>query len=560
MDLSLEIRKKKLSGLKKREELEREVSMIQRMLNQEEKLHEILTLVYRQQDGSSISIPDFLPPRMKEVLEELTIVEGEIGRLESQIRQLKQCLNQEHQVTQDKKSKPAGDISTMKQDSQENVVFETKALHFISKAIKGDYTLGDFMSLHERTRTTTKRVPQGGVSDQKENQYTGEVVIRFQERSPRRSGLPKAFSQSREQILEANWDMPPKSPTRLVSEDSSQTWHPNKLSENIMKCLNFIFVRLLRTSRAMELEKSGTVTRPINTLLSSRCFRVENALNPNSNLQKKSRQQDPYGIFDVEESIPRVIGPYKNLAIFTSSSMDPKCISSSSSIPLLKKLWVLMSNLQKVELGGLTYQQKLAFWINMYNACIMHGYLQYGPPNTCEDILAMTNKATLNVGGNTISAQAIEHQILWKPTASNLQEVHFFTVPIQVLLVLIILKRDLSESYPKGDKEDGREANVGKLFGLELMDRNVTFALCCGTRSSPAASGFAMAFGVVAAREMFSSLSLPLASCNPSNIGILAFVRPAMPASSTKRDGDVGAELEGRDLTMVGDMLSHIPS
>ncbi|KAE8727675.1 hypothetical protein F3Y22_tig00005406pilonHSYRG00132 [Hibiscus syriacus] len=70
-------------------------------------------------------------------------------------------------------------------------------------------------------------------------------------------------------------------------------------------------------------------------------------------------------------------------------------------------------------------------------------------PNTCEDILAMTNKATLNVGGNTISAQAMEHHILRK----------------------------------QGDKEDGREANVGKLFGLELMDRNVTFALCCRTRS-----------------------------------------------------------------------------
>lgn len=33
-----------------------------------------------------------------------------------------------------------------------------------------------------------------------------------------------------------------------------------------------------------------------------------------------------------------------------------------------------MNNLQKVELRGLTYEQKLAFWINMYNACIMHVY------------------------------------------------------------------------------------------------------------------------------------------------------------------------------------------
>ncbi|KAL4341072.1 hypothetical protein GQ457_08G000810 [Hibiscus cannabinus] len=437
------------------------VSMLQKMPLQEEKM---------LQDGPSISTPDFLPPRMKELLAELAMVEGEIARLESQISQLKLGLNQEHEATQDKKFKqwqPAGDPSTiankkkkhMKQDGQENVVFETKALHFISKAIQGDYTLSDFLSPNDRTGNTRVLL-----SDQRENKYTGEV--KFQERTLRKNGLLKASSpvrspKPREQILEVNWDLPPKSPSStFVSEENGQAWHPNKLSENIMKCLNFIFVRLLRTSRAMELEKSGTVTRSTNTPLSSRSFKVENTLNLNSNLQKKSRQQDPYGIFDVEESIPRDIGPYKNLAIFTSSSMDLKSISTSSSIPLLKKLRVMMSNLQKVDLRALTYQQKLAFWINMYNACIMHGYLQYGLPNTCEDILAMTNKATLNIGGNTISAQAMEHQILRKPTTSNIEE-----------------------AYPKGDDQ---EADVCKIFGLGLRDRNVTFALCCGTRSSPA--------------------------------------------------------------------------
>lgn len=136
--------------------------------------------------------------------------------------------------------------------------------------------------------------------------------------------------------------MLPKSlSSTLLTEENSQNWHPNKLAENIMKCLNFIFVRLLRTSRAMELEKSGPITRTMNTPLHTRSFRVENTLNhPKSilALQKELRQQDPYGIFDMEESIPRDVGPYKNLVIFTSNSMDPKCISSSSSIPLLKKL------------------------------------------------------------------------------------------------------------------------------------------------------------------------------------------------------------------------------
>ncbi|XP_012574015.1 uncharacterized protein [Cicer arietinum] len=109
-------------------------------------------------------------------------------------------------------------------------------------------------------------------------------------------------------------------------------------------------------------------------------------------LHKESRQHDPYGIFNTEESIPRDIGPYKNLVIFTSSSMYPKFISSPSSVPLLIKLRILMSNLQTVDLKGLTNQQKLAFWINLYNACIMHGFIQYGVPSTPEKLTALMNK------------------------------------------------------------------------------------------------------------------------------------------------------------------------
>lgn len=39
----------------------------------------------------------------------------------------------------------------------------------------------------------------------------------------------------------------------------------------------------------------------------------------------------------------------------------------------------------------------------------------------------------------------------------------------------------------KGEKND-KENIVRELHGLELFDPNVMFALCCGTRSSPAVS------------------------------------------------------------------------
>ncbi|KAF8403091.1 hypothetical protein HHK36_011185 [Tetracentron sinense] len=472
-------KKKNFSGQQRREELEQEVSMLHKMLNQEQKVHEILERVYHRTDGSSLHIPNFLPPKMKELLAELAMVEDEIARLEGEISHLQIGLRREQEINEESKSKqwqhgisnppdhsstPSDPASTNK-GVHERLAFETKALYFINKAIKGDYRLSQFSN-------NEKMGNSRGTTDQKENLSHEEVG--FQEKVPRKSGLQKPLSPIRprprhptpkpvQRDPEVSLDLPPKSLSNSIQpEDISPKWQPNKLSESIMKCLIFIFVRLIRTSRSMELERSGTILRSTHSSLSSRSFRGETALSSKATLQKESKQQDPYGIFNIEESIPRDIGPYKNFVIFTSSSLGSKSISSSSSISLLQKLRALMNHLQNLDMRFLTYQEKLAFWINMYNACIMHGFLQYGVPSSQEKLLRLMNKATLNIGGNKINALAIEHFILRQQSSSVL--------------------KDFCWSGEVGDKE----ALVRSIYGLESAEPNVAFALCCGTRSSPA--------------------------------------------------------------------------
>ncbi|CAA3014886.1 uncharacterized protein LOC111372828 [Olea europaea var. sylvestris] len=465
-----EIIKKKLSGQQKKEELEREVSVLHKMLAHEQKVHEFLQQLQNRQDGSSLSIPNYLPPKVKELLAELAMVENEIVRLESQISQLQSEVKNEKESNskqwQQNGTPKNNNENTSRHRSNEKTMFEAKGLHFISKAIKGDYNLSDF-------RINDKGTNPKGLSDHKENNFHDEIGI-FREKVSKRSGMLKAASPFRDMRhptprKDRNLEIPADILQKVMStpihseEQSIHKWPPNKLSENIMKCLIFIFVRLLRTSRAMELEKSGQIARSTNFSLS---FRAETSLNSKTSLmfQKDSRQQDPYGIFDSEESITRDIGPYKNLVRFTSSSMDPKCIQNSNSVPLFQKLKVLMNGLQKVDLRFLSHQQKLAFWINMYNASIMHGFLQYGIPSssTPEKLFKLIHKATLNIAGNIINAQAIEHFILRKLEPSLLKQI-----------------------TGKGEK-DNKEAIVGELYGLQSPDPNVIFALCCGTRSSPA--------------------------------------------------------------------------
>ncbi|XP_042475707.1 uncharacterized protein LOC122057612 [Macadamia integrifolia] len=482
-------RNKKLNGHNKREDLEREVSMLQKMLDREEKVHQILEHASNRHDSSAIQIPSFLPHKMKEILAELAMVENEITRLETEISHLQRGLISHEQQETFKESKPikwqsgTDDLSInpgryssppryptpIPKKIPERQAFDTKALHFISKAIKGDYAL-DYFSNNENISTSKV------VADQKESNTNEDIGV-LEDKVPRKSGIQKPTSpnslpkQSTSKPVEHDQeelapDLPPKSLSNSspLEDQSGQKWQPNKLSESIMKCLIFIFVRLIRTSRTMELERlaAGTISKSNNS--SSRSFRSDISLNSitNLSLQKGSRQQDPYDIFDVEESIPRDIGPYKNFVRFSSNSLDLKNISSSSSIPLLQKLRVLMNNLSKLDLKFLTYQQKLAFWINMYNACIMHGFLQYGVPSSQEKLLTLMNKATLNIGGNMINALAIENFILRHRSSSNLKDV-----------------------YRKGEMEE-KEATVRSIYGLETPEPNVTFALCCGTRSSPA--------------------------------------------------------------------------
>ncbi|XP_058083723.1 uncharacterized protein LOC131231517 [Magnolia sinica] len=470
-------RMERINRPQKKVELEKEVAKLNKMLDYEERVHEILE---HASHGHVSSIPSFLPPKMKELLAELAMVEEEITRLEREISNLQQILTHDQKFLNGSKSKqwPHESLSflepldrsmtphpraTIKPKwTHERLPSEARALFFINQAIKGDYISSRFARDNEKIENSI------GAVDHKE----GQRDVRSREKLSRKSGIIEKPSMQKIPPRHSTGkpiELDPEIPFNLLRksfsdsspfEENIQKLQPNKLSESIVKCLVCIFMRLIRTSRAMELEKSGPITRSTHPSPSSRSFRSENALNlkASSTVSREMGQQDPYGIFAFEDSLPRDIGPYKNFARFTSSSLDVKNISSS--IPLLRKLRVLMSNLYNVDLRFLTYHQKLAFWINMYNACIMHGFLQYGLPSNSEKVLALMNKAVLNIGGNQLNALAIEHFILRQPT--TVKEVHWYG--------------------EKNDKDD----IVHSIYGLEYPEPNVMFALSCGSRSSPA--------------------------------------------------------------------------
>ncbi|XP_020681440.1 uncharacterized protein LOC110098845 isoform X2 [Dendrobium catenatum] len=473
-------RMKTESVKQRRRELEEEVRKLQKMLTDEQKVHEILQRAQLPNCiPSTIHFPNFLPKEAKELLAELIVLEEEIARLEGEISKIQHSISStEESRVQDSKRynqymhESTGLIASSNHPStsptqipksnlfEEKAAFERKPMFmfFINQAIKGACFNDGFAS--------------NGGSLEIASKMEGQKMANNRERIPRKSEI---IEQQHSQKKPPRHPSPRKSDSnvdifhKLLHETTlssspldknGQKWQPNKLSEEILRCLICIFLRLMRTSRPMELEKLNNISRSSNLISRTKSSRMVSSLNLNSrpNIHRQTVQKDPYGIFQVQGSLVRDIGPYKNLVRFASSSLELKGIFNC--LPLLNKLRNLMSNLHEVNLKSLTHQQKLAFWINIHNICLMHGFLEHGLPSNPEKILGLRNKAVLNIGGNMLNALTIENFILKQP--SNTKDAHW-----------------------KSDK-DVKEDAIRIMYGLELAEPNVQFALCFGNRSSPA--------------------------------------------------------------------------
>ncbi|CAI0465287.1 unnamed protein product [Linum tenue] len=196
--------------------------------------------------------------------------------------------------------------------------------------------------------------------------------------------------------------------------------NPNTVSEDIVKCLSSIFARLSTTKK-----------------------------------NHNSSEYDPYGIW--ADFGRRDVGQYKHLCAIEADTINPN--RTSNSLFLLHRLKLLLGKLGAVKLDKLTHQEKLAFWINIYNSCMMNAFLECGIPESPEMVVTVMREATINVGGHLLSAITIEHFILRLPYHSKY-------------------------ALSKGSKND--EMTARSKFGLELSEPLVTFALSCGSWSSPA--------------------------------------------------------------------------
>ncbi|KAL2477198.1 hypothetical protein Fot_46212 [Forsythia ovata] len=131
---------------------------------------------------------------------------------------------------------------------------------------------------------------------------------------------------------------------------------------------------------------------------------------------------------------------------------------------LLQYFRFLISRLAQVDPGKLKHEEKLAFWINVHNALVMHAFLVYGIPRGNLKRFSLVLKAAYNIGGRTVSIDIIQSSIL----GCRLPR------PAQWLQSLFFPKA----KFRAGDSQ--------KAYAIQHPDARLHFALCLGCHSDPA--------------------------------------------------------------------------
>ncbi|KAF8101445.1 hypothetical protein N665_0205s0038 [Sinapis alba] len=178
---------------------------------------------------------------------------------------------------------------------------------------------------------------------------------------------------------------------------------PNKLSEGMIKCMSEIYCKLSEPPSVLHQRLSSSP----NSSSSSSAFSPSDQYDTSSPGLGNSSSFD--NSFRVEEE-KSFSGPYSNMVEVLCIYRDAK--KASEVEDLLQNFKSLISRLEEVDPSKLKHEEKLAFWINVHNALVMHAFLAYGIPQSNVKRVLLLLKAAYNVGGHTVSAEAIQSSIL----------------------------------------------------------------------------------------------------------------------------------------------------
>lgn len=457
-----------------------DVDKLKKKLRHEENVHRALERAFNRPLGALPRLPPYLPQYTLELLAEVAVLEEEVVRLEEQVVNFRQGLYQEAVHTGygrnaensvgfcnelSGRSSKREESPCLSQNEANSRLYGTRTFSSLSRSASSRKLLSSKLVSEKISHSFNDRPTRGEQALEKPNSSLEDSRGKenrscpnsAKDKNDKQPPEKRTHSVKRPPIKAESLEKCADSPklqvdSRLVDRERAQesSFHscdggvlevdstPNKISEDVLKCLSSIFLRLSTLK---------------NKSIDSKSIRSLVFLSHDNNQETDFR--DPYSF--CSEFRKREVGPYKHLFSIEASTIDLNRKANASF--LVHRLKILLGKLASVKLEGLTHQQKLAFWINSYNSCMMNAFLEQGIPETPEMVVRLMQKATITVGGHLLNAITIEHFILRLPY-------------------------HLKYTCPKVARNDDKKAR--SMFGLEWSEPLVTFALSCGSWSSPA--------------------------------------------------------------------------
>ncbi|KAL1212179.1 hypothetical protein V5N11_001432 [Cardamine amara subsp. amara] len=222
---------------------------------------------------------------------------------------------------------------------------------------------------------------------------------------------------------------------------------PNKLSEEMIKCISAIYSKLADPPSI-----NHGFSSPSSSPSSTSEFSPQEQYDMWSPSFRKNSSFDDQFEFS---------GPYNSMIEVSYIHRNHR---KGRDLDLMNRNFsLLIKQLESVDPRKLTHQEKLAFWINIHNALVMHTFLANGIPQNNGKRFLLLSKPSYNIGGRMVSVEAIQSYILRIRMPR----------PGQWLKLLMIPRK-----FRTGDEHQE--------YSLDHSEPLLYFALCSGNHSDPA--------------------------------------------------------------------------
>lgn len=237
---------------------------------------------------------------------------------------------------------------------------------------------------------------------------------------------------------------------------------PNNLSEEMVRCMAGIYCRLADPP----LVHHGSSSSPSSSFSSTSAISpqyVGDMWSPKYRREATldSRLINPFHVDGLKE----FSGPYNTMVEVPMISRDSRRLKEAED--LLQTYKLILYRLEAVDLRRMTDEEKIAFWVNIHNALLMHAYLKNGVPQNNLKKTSLLVKAACKIAGRNINAAVIQSIVLGCNTHC----------PGQWLRTLL---------YPRIKSKVSKAGHEWRAFAVAQPEPLLRFALCSGSHSDPA--------------------------------------------------------------------------